>query len=206
VARTALRNRGQLRAALAADGRSPLVVVHGDTFTTPYGALLGRRLGARVAHLEAGMRTRNLLNPFPEEINRRIATRLADIHFAPTAREVENLRGARGVVVDTGANTVIDAMRQAVGAATDDDLPAEFGVATLHRFELLQRPEKFREVLELLRRVATAPRSCTSPARRSGSGSSGTAFAACSTTGVSCCAPSAGTYRSSRCSPGPGSW
>ena len=45
-------------------------------------------------------------------------------------------------------------MRQAVGAATDDDLPAEFGVATLqHRFELLQRPEKIREVLELLRRV-----------------------------------------------------
>jgi UDP-N-acetylglucosamine 2-epimerase (non-hydrolysing) len=153
VARTAVRNRGLLRAALAVDGHPPLVVVHGDTFTTPYGALLGRRLGARVAHLEAGMRTRNLLNPFPEEINRRIATRLTDIHFAPTARQVQNLRGARGVVVDTGANTVIDAMRLALDAAPDDDLPEAFGVATLHRFELLQRPDKFREILELLRRA-----------------------------------------------------
>jgi UDP-N-acetylglucosamine 2-epimerase (non-hydrolysing) len=156
VARTAVSHRARMRDCLAADGRPGLVVVHGDTFTTPYGAAIGRRLlGARVAHVEAGMRTRSLLDPFPEELNRRVTTKLTDVHFAPTPHEVHNLRRARGVVVDTGANTVVDAVRLAVDAApSDDDLPDEFGLATLHRFELLQRPERFREALELLRRAA----------------------------------------------------
>ncbi|MCE3550357.1 UDP-N-acetylglucosamine 2-epimerase [Pseudonocardia sp. RS11V-5] len=152
VLRTATTQRAEMRAALASDGRPGVVVVHGDTFTTPYGAAIARRiLRSRVAHIEAGMRTGNLLNPFPEELNRRIATRMTDIHFAPTQNEVHNLRSARGVVVNTGANTVIDAMRDAISSQWGDDLPTEFGLATLHRFELLQRPDKFRDVLELLR-------------------------------------------------------
>ena len=86
---------GQLRAALAADGHPPLVVVHGDTFTTPYGALLGRRLGARVAHLEAGMRTRSCSTRSPRRSTG--GSRPPRRHpLRPTAREVENLRGARG--------------------------------------------------------------------------------------------------------------
>jgi UDP-N-acetylglucosamine 2-epimerase (non-hydrolysing) len=157
VARTAVSHRARLREALNADGRPGLVIVHGDTFTTPYGAVIARRLlGARVAHVEAGMRTGSVLTPFPEEINRRIATRLTDVHFAPTPNEVENLRAARGTVVDTGANTVIDAMRLAIDATPVDDVPDEFGLVTLHRFELLQRPEKFRGVLEILREVSEA--------------------------------------------------
>ncbi|MDQ2583197.1 UDP-N-acetylglucosamine 2-epimerase [Saccharothrix yanglingensis] len=155
VARTALNQRKQMRAALASDGRPGLVVVHGDTFTTPYGSFVARRLlGARVAHVEAGMRSGSLLSPLPEELNRRIASKLTDIHFAPSDNEVHNLRRARGVVVDTGANTVIDAMRLAIDSTTEDDLPPEFGLATLHRFELVQRADKFREALELLRKAS----------------------------------------------------
>ncbi|MBA8929082.1 UDP-N-acetylglucosamine 2-epimerase (non-hydrolyzing) [Kutzneria viridogrisea] len=155
VARSVLSQRKHLRQVLTEDGKPGLVVVHGDTFTTPYGSLIGRILGARVAHVEAGTRSGSLLSPLPEEANRRIAAHLVDIHFAPTPREVHNLRKVKGVVVDTGANTVIDALRLAEGTTPAvDDLPAEFGLVTLHRFELLQRPEKFREVLELLREAS----------------------------------------------------
>jgi UDP-N-acetylglucosamine 2-epimerase (non-hydrolysing) len=156
IVKTAWTQRAKLRKALTDDGRPGLVIVHGDTFTTPYGAFIGRRvLGARVAHVEAGMRSGSLISPLPEEMNRRVATKWTDIHFAPTAHEVNNLRGAKGVVVNTGANTVIDAMRLAVDAAPEDkDLPEEFGLSTLHRFELLSRGDKYREALELLRGVS----------------------------------------------------
>ena len=151
--RTVWRERRALRAELTSDGRPPLVMVHGDTFTAPLGALVGRRLGARVAHVEAGMRSGSLLSPLPEEANRRLAARVVDLHFAPTRREVDNLRGARGVVVETGANTVVDAVRFALErhAGGTTDLPARYGVVTLHRFELVSREDRYRAVLEALR-------------------------------------------------------
>jgi UDP-N-acetylglucosamine 2-epimerase (non-hydrolysing) len=153
VLRTAWSRRAELRAALREDGRPPLVMVHGDTFTTPYGAFIAKRiLKSRVAHVEAGARSGSLLSPLPEELNRKIAGKLTDIHFAPTSLEVNNLRNAHGVVVDTKANTAIDAMRLVIDAPPAlDDLPAKFGLATLHRFELVTRADKYREVLEILR-------------------------------------------------------
>lgn len=145
---TAVRTRRALARELARDGRPGLVVVHGDTFTTVLGALLGRLVGARVAHVEAGLRSGSVLSPFPEELNRRVVGRLADLHFAPTTREVANLRRTRGIVVETGANTVVDALRPSLDRAdTVEDLPAEFGLVTLHRFELLRQADRFEEVL-----------------------------------------------------------
>jgi UDP-N-acetylglucosamine 2-epimerase (non-hydrolysing) len=156
IARTVWQHRRQLAAALTADGCPPLVVVHGDTFTCPIGAFLGHRLGARVAHVEAGMRSGSLLAPFPEEANRRVAARLVDLHFAPTQREAHNLRKAHGAVVVTGANTVIDAVRFALERRpADASLPEKYGIVTLHRFELLQRQDAYTSVLRLLREQAS---------------------------------------------------
>ncbi|HVK22956.1 MAG TPA: UDP-N-acetylglucosamine 2-epimerase [Actinokineospora sp.] len=153
VARNAWRRRAELRAQLTEDGKPPLVIVHGDTFTTPGGAFIGKRfLGARVAHVEAGCRSGSLLSPLPEEINRKIAAKIVDLHFAPSAREAHNLRKARGAVIDTGANTAIDAMRLAIdGTPADDDLPEDYGLATLHRFELLSRPDVYRDAMNALK-------------------------------------------------------
>lgn len=151
ILRTVLARRSSLAKALERDGRPGLVIVHGDTFSTVIGAMAGRFLGARVAHVEAGLRSGSWLNPFPEEANRRLVGKLADIHFAPTEREVRNLRGARGVVVETGANTVVDALRFALGASeTIEDLPEKFGLVTLHRFELLRQGERFADVIRVL--------------------------------------------------------
>ena len=150
---TFLRGRRDLRRRLARGGGRPLVVVHGDTFSTVLGAVIGRLLGADVAHVEAGMRTGNLWHPFPEELNRRVVARIATLHFAPTAHEVANLQRerARGPIVDTGANTVVDALRLAIeGDVPAIDLPEEFGLVTLHRFEMLRNGRVFTETLQTL--------------------------------------------------------
>jgi UDP-N-acetylglucosamine 2-epimerase (non-hydrolysing) len=102
--------------------------------------------------VEAGTRSGSIFSPLPEELNRKIAAKFVDLHFAPTSREVNNLRKARGMVIDTEANTAIDAMRLAIDApAPLDGLPEKFGLATLHRFELISRADKYREALEILR-------------------------------------------------------
>jgi UDP-N-acetylglucosamine 2-epimerase (non-hydrolysing) len=153
IAWTVVRRRRELRRRLVRGRARPLVVVHGDTFSTVLGALIGRVLRAEVAHVEAGMRTGDIWHPMPEEINRRVVAKIATLHFAPTQLEVEHLRRekAKGSVVDTGANTVIDALRMAIdGDAPAIDLPDQFGLVTLHRFEMLRNGPVFSRTLELL--------------------------------------------------------
>jgi UDP-N-acetylglucosamine 2-epimerase (non-hydrolysing) len=94
------------------DFKPDFVLVQGDTTTTAAAALTSFYLGIKVCHVEAGLRTNNKLAPFPEEINRRITSVIADYHFAPTesAREnllKENIQADRIIV--TG-NTVVDAL------------------------------------------------------------------------------------------------
>jgi len=67
------------------------VLVQGDTTTVAAASLAAFYTGAKVGHIEAGLRTHNKWKPFPEEINRRIASVIADLHFAPTERSRQNL-------------------------------------------------------------------------------------------------------------------
>jgi UDP-N-acetylglucosamine 2-epimerase (non-hydrolysing) len=88
------------------------VFVHGDTTTTMAASIAGFYSGAKVCHVEAGLRTFNKYAPFPEEINRSITGRIADFHFAPTEQSKQNLLNeniAEEEVLVTG-NTVIDAL------------------------------------------------------------------------------------------------
>lgn len=91
--------------------RPRLVLVHGDTTTSMAAALAAFYAKTDVGHVEAGLRTFDRYSPFPEEMNRRLTGRLATLHFAPTARNAENLRreAAEGDIFITG-NTVIDAL------------------------------------------------------------------------------------------------
>ncbi len=88
------------------------VFVHGDTTTSTAAALAAFYAGAKVCHIEAGLRTYNKNAPYPEEVNRQLTARLADFHFAPTQSSAQNLINeaipASNVYV-TG-NTVIDAL------------------------------------------------------------------------------------------------
>lgn len=100
------------------------------------------------------MRSGSIWHPMPEEINRRVVAKLARIHFAPTDNEVANLRRerAKGAIVATGANTVVDAVRLMTGDRTPSiPLPERFGLVTLHRHEMLKNADVFRETLTVLR-------------------------------------------------------
>src|SRR5215469_16498023 len=99
-------------AGILASYQPDRVIVQGDTTTTFAGALAAFYHRIAVAHVEAGLRTDNIYSPWPEEVNRRLVTRIADLHFAPTARARDNLlRGGvdRDRIVVTG-NTGIDAL------------------------------------------------------------------------------------------------
>jgi UDP-N-acetylglucosamine 2-epimerase (non-hydrolysing) len=107
--------------------RADWVLVQGDTTSTFAGALAGFYNRVRVGHVEAGLRTGDRHNPFPEEANRALTARLADLHFAPTAQARANLRGegiADNAIVVTG-NTVVDALhRMRRSASTPSSDPA----------------------------------------------------------------------------------
>jgi UDP-N-acetylglucosamine 2-epimerase (non-hydrolysing) len=112
---------------LFTESRPDIVLVQGDTTTVMAAGLAAFYNGVKVGHVEAGLRSFDRRNPFPEEINRRIAGSVADLHFAPTKRAKENLL-REGVAHDrifvTG-NTIVDALQS---------IPAdgEFERAELH--------------------------------------------------------------------------
>lgn len=89
-----------------------LLLVQGDTTTTFAASLAGFYLQIPVGHVEAGLRTWNKLNPYPEEMNRQLTTRIADFHFAPTEWAKRNLlkEGIDETKIHVTGNTVIDAL------------------------------------------------------------------------------------------------
>jgi UDP-N-acetylglucosamine 2-epimerase (non-hydrolysing) len=145
------KRRRSLKARLAAAQTAPLVVVHGDTMTTVLGAALGRSMRVPVAHIEAGLRSGDWRNPFPEELDRLMASKLATLHYAPGAWAAGNLRRAEvtGRIVDTGGNTVRDALKIVPDGSATLALPDEpFGLVSIHRFELLGDTANLEEVIK----------------------------------------------------------
>jgi UDP-N-acetylglucosamine 2-epimerase (non-hydrolysing) len=149
VTRSYLCHRAGLRRTLRKGPGQPLVLVHGDTMTTVLGSMLGRSLRTSVAHIEGGLRSFDLRHPFPEELNRKLATALARIHYAPSAWAASNLRG--GEVVDTGSNTIRDSLELVPDGEPPIAVPDRpFGIVSLHRFELLNSRRLLAETIEVL--------------------------------------------------------
>ncbi len=122
--------------------RPDLVLVQGDTTTAFASALAAFYEQIPVGHVEAGLRTDNLLDPFPEEANRRLISQVAQLHFAPTSVSEANLKasGVVGRVLVTG-NTVIDALLLMAERAPQLSIPGldwqrqRVILATVHRRE-----------------------------------------------------------------------
>lgn len=138
------------------------LLVQGDTTTVAAASLAAFYRRVKVGHVEAGLRTHNRYEPFPEEINRRIAGVLAEQHFAATAAARANLlrEGApAGQILVTG-NTVIDALQWAVNTPAPAEalqlIPQDgrqILLVTVHRRENLGAP--LREILSALKALAT---------------------------------------------------
>jgi UDP-N-acetylglucosamine 2-epimerase (non-hydrolysing) len=101
-----------------------LLLVQGDTTSVFASALAAANLDIPVGHVEAGLRSHDKQNPFPEEINRRLTGVLTDLHFAPTTRAADALRaeGVNESAIAVTGNTVIDALLQ---IAQTDSAPAQ---------------------------------------------------------------------------------
>lgn len=145
----AIRRRSKWKGA-------PCGLVHGDTASTLAGAMALRLAGVPVVHVEAGLRSPRLLEPFPEEIIRRLVSRLAQLHLAPDQIALEKLENARGHVVGTHGNTLRDALVLALSGL--DDVPRAGGgggyaIVSIHRSENLGRKRTFdflmNEVLQV---------------------------------------------------------
>lgn len=130
-----------------------IVLVHGDTSTTFVGSLAAYYNQIMLGHVEAGLRTFDKYFPFPEEINRRITGVIADMHFAPTKRNEENLlrENTPSENIYITGNTVIDALKTTVRddyVFSDEGLKAldwdskKVIVMTAHRRENLGEPLK----------------------------------------------------------------
>lgn len=117
------------------------LLVHGDTTTTMAAAMAAFYAQVRVGHVEAGLRTGNIYAPWPEEMNRMLVGRMADLHFAPTETARQSLLAenvADEDIVVTG-NTVIDALQQVV-AQFDGD--AALNAQMQSRFPFLEEGKR----------------------------------------------------------------
>jgi UDP-N-acetylglucosamine 2-epimerase (non-hydrolysing) len=149
VTRSWLRERRRLGRTLRQGGGRPLVLVHGDTMTTVLGSIMGRSLRTTVAHIEGGLRSYDFRHPFPEELNRKLATAFSRIHYAPGAWAASNLRS--GEIVDTGSNTIRDSLELVSDEEPSVPVPAaRFGIVSLHRFELINNRKLLTETIQVL--------------------------------------------------------
>lgn len=123
------------------DFKPDRILVHGDTTTTLATALAGYYQKVPVGHVEAGLRTHNIYSPWPEEINRKLAGTIADLHFAPTEWARDNLlrEGVSGELVYITGNTVIDALLE-VAARLENTPALRQGMAA--RFPFLENDKR----------------------------------------------------------------
>ncbi len=149
ITATAIRNS-------IAYSKSTVFIVHGDTVSTVMGAIAAKKLGLRLAHVEAGLRSFNWLNPFPEEIDRSIVSKRANIHFAPGDAAMENLKraGVKGQIINTHNNTLIDslAIAQTIpckNAALEPLIAQPHSVMVVHRQENLNNLKLVREMVDI---------------------------------------------------------
>ena len=138
--------------------RPDLLLVQGDTTTTFAASLAAFYCKVPVAHIEAGLRTFDRFNPYPEEVNRRLTAALSDYHFAPTALAKTNLL-REGVPPDrifvTG-NTVVDALGMLAGASVDFHVNGLHGIDFERERVILVTAHRRENWGEPLRNICTA--------------------------------------------------
>lgn len=137
------------------------ILVQGDTTSAMAGALAAFYQNVPVGHVEAGLRTYNLNSPFPEELNRQLISKLAQLHFAPTIESKQNLlkEGFSEKTIFICGNTVIDALNWVLKNSISPDLGLPFDtessqiiLVTGHRRENFG--DGFKQICEALRSIA----------------------------------------------------
>jgi UDP-N-acetylglucosamine 2-epimerase (non-hydrolysing) len=146
---------------LLAKSKPDMIFVQGDTTTAFVSALAAFYLKIPIGHVEAGLRTYDKFAPFPEEMNRRLITHLADFHFAPTGRAKQNLlkEGVPDAHIIVTGNTVIDALLLCLKMNPEFELPIlkkirpenRIVLVTAHRRESFGKP--FENICQALKSI-----------------------------------------------------
>lgn len=156
--------------AVLAEFAPDLLLVHGDTTTTLAASLAAYYQRIPVGHVEAGLRTGNILSPWPEEVNRKVAGAITRLHFAPTERSRQNLlaENVPAEHIHVTGNTVIDALHEVVARIESDqvlylNLAERLPLNSSRRMILVtgHRRESFgggfERICSALRRIAERP-------------------------------------------------
>lgn len=136
------------------------VIYHGDTMTTASAAIASSRLlnplkKYKNVHLEAGLRSNNIWEPFPEEISRKISDYFSDILLAVSDKSEKNLEkhGKRRKILKTG-NTIVDSANDAYEISKKRNLKSfskdKFAVISIHRHENIKSKERLEKIVEIL--------------------------------------------------------
>ena len=134
-----------------------ICLIHGDTLSTLISLIYAKRCGLQVAHIESGLRSYHLFDPFPEEMVRLAAMRFSDILYASSDWAFNNLckMGYQNKTVNIGFNTGIDAVRYAVKQVRGKNRPNQpYVVVTIHRLETIYSRARLKMIVDLLIRVS----------------------------------------------------
>ena len=131
-----------------------ICVIHGDTPTTLLSIFLAKRAGMKVAHLDSGLRSFNLLHPFPEEIIRIISMKFSDYLFSSHNTYSENLSKikCKGKVIQISENTNLDSTRYAIAKKRGgyEEIKRPYALVPIHRFESIYSGKRLKSIVNLI--------------------------------------------------------
>ena len=132
-------------------GDNNIFIVHGDTISTVMGAIVGKLLGFKICHVESGLRSYNMLKPFPEELDRIIVSKLSNIHCCPNSWAVKNINDKKGLIVDTKQNTLLDSLNFALNVDFESEfikklIEEKYFIFVLHRQENLYDDQLVKKI------------------------------------------------------------
>lgn len=151
--RTLIKGYFKLWREFGKDKKNIIVIVHGDTVTTVLGAILAKLHRVKLAHVEAGLRSFNYLHPFPEEIDRVVVSKMADIHFCPNQWCINNLGRAQGLKINTIQNTLYESLQFALEKKLESSTLSlvknkKFFIFIMHRQENLLSSNFIEETID----------------------------------------------------------
>lgn len=139
--------------------KNDITLIHGDTSSTLLGAFVGKLCNQRIGYIEAGLRSNDIFNPFPEEIFRLITSRLTDIHFCPGDVAYHNSLKYKGEKINTKTNTLYDSLQLVLNklGEINVDIPKEkYCIVSIHRFENIFNKKKFSQIINQIIQVSNS--------------------------------------------------
>ncbi len=133
------------------------VVVHGDTLSTVVGAVAAKRTRNSVVHLESGLTSGRIWDPFPEELSRRVVFRMTDVAFCPNEAAATQMRQFRScAAINTNGNTIVDAVRLSGPFRKWQSADRPYVVASLHRFQNLFNSARLEYLVAAIEEISQA--------------------------------------------------